>query len=327
MIWQDMSDIEKNEIKDQYESIRKQIKSLNAIKANDEKKRKYSDQENEEYNDKILELQKQYDNIEVYYRCDYCNNKIKLSLDKIKTLVKDKAKPIFCNRKCSGIYYANKSHEGKTEQDKFECNMKISHTLRNRELYLSEEEKLIRSKKLNKFWNDLDKEQRSKRNKANMNKSYQTQLKNDTFGRSKDETLIYRYLQDKVEIKRCIYKGGCNFDFEIIYNNQITLIELNGIYWHHNKPFNNTEQEIEEYNNMINIKGHSSMIAKKWRYTDVEKLNYCKENNMNYICIYFNNQQLKRESEKVGKIILDNLNKGIVIILEDELSKLIAAIG
>lgn len=256
-------------------------------------------------------------------KCVFCNKMFKLNKNQLKNL----NRLLFCSRSCSGKYYAFKQHNSYSIQDKMIRNKKISKSMKLYETNLSNNEKQLKYKRLNSFWNDLDKEQRSKRNKANMNKSYQTQLKNNTFGRSKDETLIYKYLQDKIEIKRCVYKGGYNFDFEIIYNNQTTLIELNGIYWHHNKPFNNTKQEIEEYNNMINIKGHSSMIAKKWRYTDVEKLNYCKENNINYICIYFNNQQLKREFEKVGKIILDNLNKGIVIILEDELSKLVAAIG
>ena len=177
MIWQDMPDIERNNIKDQYESIRKQIKSLNAIKANDEKKSKYSDQENKKYNDKIIELQKQYNNIKVYYRCDYCNKEIKLSLDKIKTLIKNKAKPIFCNRKCSGIYYANKSHEGKTEEEIRARKDKISKTLKVREIHLSEEEKKIRKINLNKYWKEMSKEERSLRNKNLINKIKETKLK------------------------------------------------------------------------------------------------------------------------------------------------------
>ena len=176
MIWQDMSISEKDNIKNQYESIRKQIKSLNAIKANNEKKQKYTLEQNEEYNNNILKLQKQYDNIEVYYRCDHCNNEIKLPLDKIKILIKNKAKPIFCSRKCSGIYYANKSYEGKTKKERFERNAKISKTLKEKEFKISEEEKILRIQKLNAFWKTLNKEQRSKRNKKAAIKAKLTKL-------------------------------------------------------------------------------------------------------------------------------------------------------
>ena len=43
--------------------------------------------------------------------------------------------------------------------------------------------------------------------------------------------------------------------------------------------------------------------------------------------MYFDNKQIKQHLEEVGKIILDNLNKGIKIISCEELSKLIADIG
>lgn len=177
MIWQDMLDKEKDNISAQYENIRKQIKSLNAIKANNEKKRKYCSAENEKYNNEIIKLQEQYNNIEVYYRCDYCNNEIKLSLDKIKTLIKNNAKPIFCNRKCSGIYYANKSHEGKTEEEIQTRKAKISKTLKAREINLSEEEKIIRYNNLHKYWKNMTSEERSSRNRDFVSKTKETKLK------------------------------------------------------------------------------------------------------------------------------------------------------
>ena len=328
LIWQDMSNTDKENIIKEYECIRKQIKRLNSIKANTEKKRLYTEQETLQYNNDIKNLQKRYNCIEIYYRCNYCSNLIKLSFDKIKGLLKGNIKPLFCNRKCSGIYYANKQHASYSEEDNKIRNAKISNTLKIYEKNLSKEQKLKKYSALNSYWKDLNNDQRSIRNKVNLKKAWETAVKNNTFGQSKDENLIYEYISTKdIIINRCIYKHGFNYDFEIIQDSQVTLVELNGIYWHHNKPFKNTSQDIAEYNNMIAVGGHKSNIANKWRYSDVAKLNYCIEHNINYICMYFDNKQIKQHSEEVGKIILDNLNKGIKIISCEELSELIADIG
>ena len=60
LIWQDMSNTDKENIVKEYECIRKQIKRLNSIKANTEKKRLYTEQETLQYNNDIKNLQKRY---------------------------------------------------------------------------------------------------------------------------------------------------------------------------------------------------------------------------------------------------------------------------
>ena len=328
LIWQNMSDLDKEKVVNEYEYIRKQIKSLNSIKANTEKKRLYTEQETLQYNHNIKKLQEKYNNIEIYYKCSYCNNLIKLPFDKIKNLLKGNMKPLFCSRKCSGIYYAKKQHASYSEEDNKVRNIKISNTIKVHENNLSKEQKLKKYSTLNSYRKDLDGDQRSRRNKVNLKKAWETAVKNNTFGQSKDENLIYEYISsNNIVINRCVYRQGFNYDFEIVKDKQVTLIELNGIYWHHNKPFRNNIEDIKEYNDMIAAGGHKSNIANKWRYNDVAKLNFCKEHNINYICIYFDNKQIKHHFESVGKIILDNVNKGIKIISCEELSKLIADIG
>ena len=133
MIWQDMSFDDKQTLINKYNDIRKNIKKLNSAKANTEKKTKYSELQLKDYNDKVKELQEQYNEIKIQYRCDYCNSIIDLPFDKIKNLLKGKESPIFCDRKCSGSYYAYKSHKGKTEKQEQERRDKISQSLRKHE--------------------------------------------------------------------------------------------------------------------------------------------------------------------------------------------------
>lgn len=323
MIWQDMSFDDKQTLINKYNDIRKNIKKLNSAKANTEKKAKYTELQLKDYNDKVKELQEQYNEIKIQYRCDYCNSIIDLPFDKIKNLLKGKEDPIFCDRKCSGSYYAYKSHEGKTEKQEQERRDKISKSLKEYETTLSFKEKQNKYLKLNSFWNNLDKEERSNRNKLNSKKALDTMIKNNSFGCSKDEYLIYNELKNNLAIKHQYYIKGFNFDFMILENNEITLIELNGVYWHNKRPFSNTTEDINEYNEMISIGGQRLNIANKWRYMDVAKLNFCKENNFNYICIYFDNNEIKKEYKKVCKIIKDNINKGIIIITKDILAELL----
>ena len=195
MIWQDMSFDDKQVLINKYIDIKKSIKKLNSVKANIEKKTKYSELQLKDYNDKVKELQEQYNEIKIQYRCDYCNSIIDLPFDKIKNLLKGKESPIFCNRKCSGSYYAYKSHEGKTKEQEQERRDKISKTLLAKEIKLSEEEKKIRSKNLNSYWKDLDKEARSLRNKKNAIKAKQTKLEkygDENYNNSKQISITYR---------------------------------------------------------------------------------------------------------------------------------------
>ena len=110
------------------------------------------------------------------YICDYCNKPFNMTQNQIRNYKKDPNKAFFCNISCSGKYYAYKSHKNKTEEEKQARNNKIRETLLARENNLSQEEKDKRKMYTNKYWNSLDKEERSKRNKENAKKSKITKL-------------------------------------------------------------------------------------------------------------------------------------------------------
>lgn len=145
-------------------------------------------------------------------------------------------------------------------------------------------------------------------------KIFNTMSKNKSFSKSKMEKELYNYLiNNNVDV---IWQYKCNniwFDFRITVNNEITFVELNGSYWHNKRPFNNSKEHLEEYDCLINddSKQHS-VIAKRWRYTDPDKILYCNEHKLNYICIYYNSI---KELDKVIDIINNNLNNGVNIFI------------
>lgn len=321
MIWNELTQFDKDNIKYLYNKISKQIQQENSIKANRSKKHTYTQQEQIAYNERIKLLQQKYNTICTDYRCDYCNNVFHLTLSKMKELFKSN-NPQFCSKQCSGKYYARKSHEGKTESEKQVIRDKISKTLKSKDSIWTPEQENRMKKQIARYWNSMTSEQRSKRN----SRSCFVAMKNNkdkTIWTSSAEKLIFKCLSErKLEIYEQKYSGGFLFDFLINYNQQKTLLELNGIYWHHNKPFNNTESDINEYNMLINSSERNRNIANKWRYADVAKLNYCKENNINLIIIYFD-RQINRNTELVCDMIEENLNKGIKIILSSDIDKYI----
>ena len=177
-IWNELHLKQQEELINQYKNIKKQIKQLNSKKANFEKKQLYTEEQNKQYKQQIIELQNMYNNIEVYYKCDYCNKIFKLSLDKLKKLFKGETRPLFCNKKCSGVYYANKSHD-KTKEEQEEVNKKISNTLLKYNSQLSEQERKDKyGKGANNdiFWRNKTTEERSKILKSRVPKSKQTKL-------------------------------------------------------------------------------------------------------------------------------------------------------
>lgn len=178
MIWQDMSEYDKQELISEYNKIKHSIKKLNSQKANKEKIKPYTEEENKEYNNKVTELQSQYNNFNIQYHCDFCNNLIDISIDKLKELFKGNNKPIFCNRICSGKYYANKSHMNKTKEQEQERANKISSTLKQYNNSLTTQEKQDKyGKGIKNYWNNIDQETRSQINKSKIPKIKETKLK------------------------------------------------------------------------------------------------------------------------------------------------------
>lgn len=127
--------------------------------------------------------------------CLFCNKEFELNSNQINTLKKNSEALLFCSRSCSGKYYANKQHSSYSKEDKLRRNSKISKTLKEKEIHLSEEEKKIRGINLNKYWKDLDKEQRSARNRKNVIKAKETKLRkygNENYNNSEQISKTYK---------------------------------------------------------------------------------------------------------------------------------------
>ena len=161
LIWNELSNSLKQEIQNYYNSINKQIRKLKCTKASQEKTQLYTQQQLDSYNKQINKLQDYYNNIEIYYKCDYCNQVFKLSLDKLKKLFKGDTKPLFCDKKCSGKYYAIKSHN-KTKEEQKKVNEKISNTLLKYNSTLTTQEKKEKyGKGIDNYWTTKTEEEKS----------------------------------------------------------------------------------------------------------------------------------------------------------------------
>lgn len=108
--------------------------------------------------------------------CPQCKKEFELNANQKCVKKKQPNKLIFCSRKCSGIYYANKQHREETDEQKILKNAKISQTLKARENTLTQEQIELKVKRLNSFWGNLTPKQRSERNRKNAIKSKQTKL-------------------------------------------------------------------------------------------------------------------------------------------------------
>jgi hypothetical protein len=232
--------------------------------------------------------------------CPTCNQQFKLTHSQIMGLRKDINKLLCCSKKCASSYTTSKWHKNKTKEEWLEIRLNISDTLKEREKLLTDDEKSIRTKKLNSYWKNLDKTQRSE-------KAVKAASQNQIKGISKTEYAVFKLLcENKYECTQQHYECGLSFDFLVYKGNIPNLIELNGFYWHNYRPFISCEEDIKEYNELIAKGIQYRQIAKKWRYIDVEKVNYCKENSKNYIVIYYD----KTSPEKIYDNIISNLNKG-----------------
>lgn len=183
---------------------------------------------------------------------------------------------------------------------------------------------------------------------------HKAKKKNNSYGKSKEEDLLYKYLCiefGKNNVKRQVYRGGHFFDFAIQRTSPKInyakehglnlsdfkyeqLIEYNGLYYHNYRPFRkNDDYHEEEFNKMLKMKGQYKGIAEKWKINDVRKKEFCKNNNLNYISIYgwfgtnhfldkkqeYTDIQLRNELENFKNI----KNKKINYTIEPNLSKII----
>ena len=225
--------------------------------------------------------------------------------------------------------------KNKSTEERDAINIKISMSQKRRISKRTKKQKDIESKKKSiagkQVWRNYSKKellalstQRSKNSteiwakRSNKEKQeiftkmYNTQIKNNSFGKSSIET----YILDKFnsQFNNVYYQYKLNeiwFDFAVEFNNQITYIEFNGSYWHNYRPFNNSEEHIKEYEMMKDLGNRKSAIADSWRYRDVKKLEFCKSNNLNYIVIYC--ARINKNLDDFLDKIENYLNKGIII--------------
>lgn len=332
-IWNELHLKQQEELINQYKNIKKQIKQLNSKKANFEKKQLYTEEQNKQYKQQIIELQNMYNNIEVYYKCDYCNKIFKLSLDKLKKLFKGETRPLFCNKKCSGVYYANKSHD-KTKEEQEEVNKKISNTLLKYNSQLSEQERKDKyGKGANNdiFWKNKTLEERSKILKSRVPKSKQTKLEkygNENYNNSEqtkitnlekygvdnqfklkenqdkaEQVMLEKYGVQKFFQERNLFKNISLERYGVTHpmqNKEIKLKLRNTKIQRYNDPgYNNLEQIIKT--NMLKYGrpyGFDLNKSKKTKYIKYKDVNY-------------NNRPkaLKTVYEKYGKNYYEQLTK------------------
>ena len=106
--------------------------------------------------------------------CPQCGLEFELNNNQVRN--KNKGKLVFCSIKCSGKYYANKQHKEESEEQKRLKAEKISRTLKQNELKLTEEQKQNRINNLNNYWSNFTSEQRSEINKNSHIKSKLTKF-------------------------------------------------------------------------------------------------------------------------------------------------------
>lgn len=130
MIWQDMSEEQKQELRDKFNMIKHERRVVRNTKSGIQKVRSFTEEEFKEYNSKMKELESQYDEITVDYRCDMCGKVFTLPFYKVKELLNGKEIPRFCSLACGGKFGAIKSHKNKTTEQQKERSEKISESLK-----------------------------------------------------------------------------------------------------------------------------------------------------------------------------------------------------
>lgn len=140
----------------------------------------------------------------------------------------------------------------------------------------------------------------------------QTYKRNNSYGKSSIEDNIYNCMKFKLDsITRQALLNGYKYDFLIVHKDVSTYIEINGKFWHNYKPFVNCEEHINEYNYLKSLDNRRSHIADIWRYDDVNKYNYCVNNNINLIRVYIGR---KYNLNKVVDDIIQNLSNGQITL-------------
>lgn len=123
----------------------------------------------------------------------------------------------------------------------------------------------------------------------NQIKNNKTRSRNRTSGKSKEEQILKENLIKEYGENNIITQYKINETSRLKYDFKIKdlLLELNGQFWHNYRPYSNTKKDQQEYYSLKEKGGMYKAIAKHWKYDDVRKLNYCKQNNLNLLVVYF----------------------------------------
>ena len=200
-----------------------------------------------------------------YHKCDYCGKEFELSVAKCQQIIKNPKRRFFCSLSCASRY-------GNSTRDINKVIQKMNDTCIKKYGVIG--------------YNNRKKFKQTEATQDIWLKSHLTKKKNGSYGKSKIEDKVYKHLISKYSVVRQVIINGMNFDFKV--NN--VLIEINGMFYHNYEPFKNTQNHIKEYNVLCSKGGVYRTVANTWRYRDVDKLQYCKNNNIPLLVVYCDNQ-------------------------------------
>ena len=142
-----------------------------------------------------------------------------------------------------------------------------------------------------------------------------TKIKNNSFGKSKQEDTIYEKIKEVYPDVIRQYKDKIRYPYNCdFYIPEIDLfIEYQGYYTHGKHPFNiNNENDKELMEKYITKYGNNDQQYTIWCVKDVEKRNTAKNNNLNYIEL-FNFKKLDKLIEIIkNKDYIKNISNLVI---------------
>lgn len=107
-----------------------------------------------------------------------------------------------------------------------------------------------------------------------------------------EKILIRKFGDIKTHYRDSRYSRNTGYLFECDFYipSEDLFIELNAHPTHNNRPYRNTQEDLEEINSLkVSNKCWDKNLLETWAIRDVEKQNCAKNNNLNYIVLYPSN--------------------------------------
>lgn len=140
----------------------------------------------------------------------------------------------------------------------------------------------------------------------NRPKEHQTKKRNKSFNKSKYEMQCFKLLQKIYDLPITTQIKDNRFIFDIKIGNM--YIDIHGTYFHNYRPFKECKEHIKEYNMVYEQGGQKQSIANIWRFKDVQRLNYCLENNIPYVRVYISDGNKIIKTYDKNTISTNNIN-------------------